>query len=188
MWVAVGALQLGIVVPQALANPGAISEPRREKVEKVQSQDPEVRKVQESLREKVRNHWYKVSIVSLPDSLVIRGEVATEAGRQAVLSVARASVTKPVKDELRLRPALGDDQIASQVRSTLHRDFPSLSKRVQVEVKQGVVYLTGNVSNHREVDAILSSILMHEGVENIQSDISIAGRPYAARHVRTANR
>lgn len=187
-WLLVGALQLGIMAPIALANPGAMTETRRERAERVQSQDPDVRKVQESLREKVRGHWYEVSIVSFPDSLVLRGEVASEGGRQAVLSAARAAVTKPVKDELRLRPALGDDQIASQVRATLHKDFPSLSKRVQVEVKQGVVYLTGNVSSHREVDAILASILMHEGVENIESDISIAGRPYSARHVRTANR
>jgi osmotically-inducible protein OsmY len=45
-------------------------------------------------------------------------------------------------------------------------------------VKDGRAALHGNVSSHRQIDAVLASVLMQEGVKDIESDVTVRGRPY----------
>lgn len=171
-------------VLDAYANPGAMVERDRERVTKVVVADPQVQKVQDALRQRVKDAWYKVTIVDYPDAVVLRGQVDTERSREEILSVARSVSSRPVRDELRLRPSPSDDQIASELRSTLEREYPQLSNRITVDVRDGIAYLSGNMQNHRQVDEILSTVLMLEGVRDIQSDITVAGKPYSAEHYR----
>jgi osmotically-inducible protein OsmY len=164
----------------AYANPGVASEPRREQ----QVVSPEVQKVQQAIHDQVKDNWFEVSIVNERDAVVLRGEVDSERGRQRVVAAARSAVTKPIKDELRIRPTLTDDQIASQLRSTIDKEYPTLSRHIKIEVKDGTAYFSGNLRSHREVDQVLATALMQEGLKNIESDITCAGRPYGRRHLR----
>jgi osmotically-inducible protein OsmY len=83
-----------------------------------------------------------------------------------------------------LRPAPGDDQIASEVRATLEREFPEHARALQVEVREGVVRLSGDLRSHRDVDAVLATTLMQRGVRDIESDMTVGGRPYYRRSLR----
>jgi osmotically-inducible protein OsmY len=85
---------------------------------------------------------------------------------------------------MRLRPAPGDDQIATEVRATLEREFPEHAQALQVEVRDGVVRLSGDLRSHRDVDAVLATTLMQQGVRDIESDMTVGGRPYYRRSLR----
>lgn len=183
-----GALVVGLLVfgiaSTGVANPGSEVESPRARMGKEALADPEVAKVDSALHERVRGAQYQMEIFNTREAIVLRGQVDSERSRQEILSVARSVSSKPVRDELRLRPTLSDEQIQEQLRSTIDSQYPQLKKRVAVEVKDGVAYLSGNVSRHQEVDELLASTLMFEGVRDIQSDITVAGKPYVVRHPR----
>jgi hypothetical protein len=176
-------LSLG-AVQVALANPGALGEPR----EPAGYVDPVVERVRVAVRQEVADSVYSITILNTPRSVVLRGEVDSEQTRSHLISVAGRVSGKPVRDEMKLRPALSDDQIASDIRSALNRDYPSLADRIQVEVRGGVAYLAGDLRNHREVDELLSTALMVNGVKDIQSDITLSGRPYGSGRMRVGRR
>jgi len=175
-------LHSAFVLSPAYANPGAVSEPRREQPAVILS--PEVEKVRRAIHEQVKEHWFQVSIVNERDAVVLRGEVDSEQGRQRVVAAARSAVTKPIKDELRIRQTLTDDQIASQLRSTIAKEYPSLSPHIKIEVKDGTAYFSGNLGSHRDVDKVLATALMQEGLKDIDSELTSGGRPYGRRHLK----
>jgi osmotically-inducible protein OsmY len=53
-----------------------------------------------------------------------------------------------------------------------------------VEVREGVVHLSGDLRSHRDVDAVLATTLMQQGVKDIESDLTVGGRPYYRRSMR----
>lgn len=166
------------------ADPGSGIESPRARMGAEALVDPEVAKIDKALHERVRGARYDMQIFNYPDAIVLRGQVDSEHSREEILSVARSVSSKPIRDELRLRPSMSDDQLAQNIRSTIDSQYPHLKQRVSVEVRNGVAYLSGNLNRHQEVDEILSTTLMQEGVRDIQSDITIAGKPYAVRHAR----
>lgn len=179
--IALAGMHSVMLLSPAYANPGLFYESRRE--QRSVAPSPEVQKVKQALHDQVRNNWFEVSIEDQREAVVLRGEVDSEEGRQRVLGAARSVVTKPIKDELRIRQTLTDDQIASQLRVTIEKEYPTLSNRITVDVKGGTAYFSGNLRSHREVDEVLATALMQEGLRNIESEITCAGRPYPRRHV-----
>ena len=176
-------LSAGVAAP-AFANPGAVGEPR----EAVGFVNPAVERVRTAVRKEVADSVYHITIYDTPAMIFLRGEVDSEQTRAQLVSVAGRVSGKPVRDEMKLRPAVSDDQIASDLRSALNREYPSLAHRIQVEVRGGVAYLSGDLRNHREVDELLSTALMVNGVKDIQSEITLAGRPYGSGRMRVGKR
>lgn len=179
--IALVGMHSALLMGPAYANPGLFYESRRE--QRTVAPSPEVQKVKQALHDQVRNNWFEVSIEDQRDALVLRGEVDSEEGRQRVLGAARSVIAKPIKDELRIRQVLTDDQIATQLRATLEKEYPTLSNRITVNVKEGTAYFSGNLRSHREVDEVLATALMQEGLRNIESEMTCSGRPYPRRHV-----
>jgi osmotically-inducible protein OsmY len=169
----------------ASANPGAVGEPRQEPSSFI---DPVVERVRVAVQKEVGDSRFSISIYNLLDTVLLRGEVDSEQTRSQIVSVAGRVSGKPVRDEMKLRPALTDDQIASSLRSALSQEYPQLADRVQVEVRGGVAYLSGDLRNHREIDELLSTALMINGVRDIQSDITLGGRPYGSGRMRVGRR
>jgi osmotically-inducible protein OsmY len=182
-----GALLMGVMLPltaRVEANPGAGSEPRPLES---QRQSRTVDNVLREVKKQVRDARYSIRVTDLDDSLLLEGDVDSEKTRQRIVSVASSAASKRVSDELRIRPTLSDEQIAERVRMALARDYPSVAKKVQVEVKDGTAHLAGDLRNHREVDELLSTTLMVEGVKDLKSHLTIAGRAYYG-HRQTAVR
>lgn len=181
---ALALLLVGLTSTSVKANPGMGVETGKEQVGIV---DPIVGRVRAAISKQVSDAKYNVQIFNLPEYVLLKGDVDSEQARQRLVSVAKEASGKHVRDELRLRPALTDEQIASSVRSALKGEYPSLADRVQVDVKEGIAYLSGDLRNHREVDELLATTLMVEGVKDIRSDLTLGGRPYTTRR-RVASR
>lgn len=182
----VPALAVGLVLVMGsgspvMANPGVVSDGQ---AREMASTDPVVDRVHRAIRKELRDSVYSVKILNAPDVVILQGEVDTEETRQRAVSIAHASSGKRVRDEMRLRPALTDEQIATEVRSALSREYPEIASRIQVDVRGGVAHLSGDLRNHREVDELLATTLMVAGVKDIRSDITLGGRSYGGARMR----
>jgi osmotically-inducible protein OsmY len=149
-------------------------------VEEVPSIRPteEASRIQNALREQVHNRWYNVTVVSQPYRLALRGEVDSDATRQELVRAAQSVSQRQVQDELTLRAPIPDQQVKDSIARTLEQEYPQLAKDLSVEVDGGQAKFRGNVANHRQIDAVLASALMIEGVKDVESDVTVRGRPY----------
>ena len=138
----------------------------------------EASRIENALREQVHNRWYNVRIVSEPDRLALRGEVDSDVTRRDVLKAAQSVSQRQVQDELTLRPPIPDQEIKDSIARTLEQQHPELARELSVEVDDGRARFHGNVANHRQIDAVLASTLMLDGVRDIESDVTVRGRPY----------
>lgn len=175
-------LDVACLAAVAKGDPGIAGEPRER--EQARTVTPDAKAISRAIEERVRNARYEVTVHNYPEVVILRGEVDSEPTHREILAVTRSVTSKRVVDELRLRPAPADDQIASEVRACLARDFPRHVQGLQVEVHDGVVRLSGDLRSHREVDAVLASALMQQGVRDIESDLTVGGRPYYRRSIR----
>jgi osmotically-inducible protein OsmY len=165
----------------AFANPGMGDEARPREV---QSYNRVVDSVLREIRSKVSDAHYNITVTDLGDAVLLQGDVDSERARNEMVAAANVAASKRVRDELRVRPGPSDGQIAERVRGALRQDYPQLADRVQVDVRNGVAYLSGDLRNHREVDELLATTLMVEGVRDINSDLTLGGRPYATQRMR----
>jgi osmotically-inducible protein OsmY len=163
------------------ANPGGIGESL---AGGSQRSSQVVDSVLREIKQQARGAKYSVKVSDLGESLLLEGEVDSERGRDQIVAAASSVAGKRVSDQLRIRPTLSDDQIAERVKMALERDYPDVAKRVHLDVKDGVVHLSGDLRNHREIDELLSTTLMVEGVRDLKSDITIAGRAYYGQRQR----
>jgi osmotically-inducible protein OsmY len=178
-------LDVVCLVAVAKGDPGVAGEPRERRWKQdQQGLAPDARSIGRAIEEQVKDASYEVTVHNYPEVVILRGQVDTEPTRREILEVARSMTSKPVVDEMRLRPALGDDQIANEVRAGLEREFPAHAQALQVEVREGVVHLSGDLRSHRDVDAVLATTLMQQGVKDIESDLTVGGRPYYRRSMR----
>jgi osmotically-inducible protein OsmY len=165
----------------AFANPGLAGE---SKAVGGQSYNQEVETVLRKINSQIRDAKYNIRVKDLGDAMLLEGDVDSERSKGQILEAARSATAKRIREELRIRPGPSDSQIAENVREALRKDYPKLADRIQVDVRGGVAYLSGDLRNHREVDELLSTALMVEGVTDIKSDITLAGRPYATQRLR----
>lgn len=175
------ALLLGFTITLSYANPGAMVEPMQEQRGVT---DPVVERVRAAIVREVPDSRYNIRIQNTSDYVLLEGEVDSQRSRERIVSAAGTAAAKRVRDELRIRQAPADDQIAAAVRAALKSEYPGLASRVTVEVREGVAYFSGDLSNHREVDELLATSLMIDGVRDVRSDITLRGRPYAHQHLR----
>lgn len=175
----VGGLGCLVVAGVVVADPGMVEVARPLET---QPYNRSVDQVLRGIRSRVKDAHYRITVTDAEDFILLEGEVDSESSRSEVLSAAQASTAKRIRDELRIRPAPSDAQIADQVRGALRQSYPQLADRVQVEVRSGVAYLSGNLRSHREVDELLATTLMVEGITDVQSEITLAGRPYTGVH------
>jgi osmotically-inducible protein OsmY len=177
-------LDVACLVAVAKGDPGIAGEPRDRRWRQDQGSTHDARSIGRAIEERVTDAWYDVTVHNYPGAVILRGEVDSEHTRRQIVAVTRSMTSKQVVDEMRLRPAPGDDQIATEVRATLEREFPEHAQALQVEVRDGVVRLSGDLRSHRDVDAVLATTLMQQGVRDIESDMTVGGRPYYRRSLR----
>ncbi len=153
-------------------------------VQSVTQRDSEAAAINRALHDRVTDGWYRVQILSTPEEVVLQGQVDNQRTRESVLSAARSVVAKPVRDELTVKSPISDEEIARDLKRALEQEYPALVNNVDVSVQNGVAHLSGNLKNHREVDEVLAAAMGQKGVHDIQSDITVRGRPYPAPESR----
>ena len=138
----------------------------------------EVRRIKQELRKQVRVGGYSLSIEPTHNDVVLRGNAATSQTKEDILKVARAVSKKNIIDQIVVTNLVDDVTIKKSIEELIRKESPSLFKTLEVEVSKGIVILQGNLRSRLEVDKVLSSVLMVDGVTDIQSEITVGGRSY----------
>jgi len=171
--------------PSVMADPGmtdgALSTSTQSR--NIQPYNRVVDSVLRAIRTQALDARYDIKVTDLGEVVLLEGEVDSGRSKEQLIEAASSTSGKRVRDELRIRQAPSDTQIAENVRSALRSDCPQLASRINVDVRGGVALLSGDLRNHREVDDLLATALMVEGVRDIKSDITLGGRPYATRRI-----
>jgi osmotically-inducible protein OsmY len=138
----------------------------------------EARAIRGAVQEQVKNHWYDISITSNPDEVSLRGQVDSEEAHREVIKAAQSVSKRQVKDNLSIRPRPSDQEVSESIARTLKKEYPKLARDLTVDVDDGIARLEGNLANHRQVDQVLASVLMLEGVRDVDSAVTVKGKPY----------
>jgi osmotically-inducible protein OsmY len=135
-------------------------------------------RIQNALREQIHNRWYNITIVSQPERLALRGEVDSDETRRELLRAAQSVSQRQVEDDITLRAPIPDQEVKESIARTLEQEYPQIARELNVEVDDGRAKFTGNVASHRQIDAVLASALMLDGVQDVESDVTVRGHPY----------
>ena len=151
----------------------------------------EITRMEEAFRRDVPNGRYNVSVFTEPDRVILRGTVDSQATRERIVSSAAAIARRTVSDQMiiqgvRAGARISDAELENSIRRALSEEYPRLMKALQVTVRDGVATVEGKLSNHRQVDEVLASILNVEGVSDVRSQITINGRPYTRGSMESA--
>ena len=112
---------------------------------------------------------------------MLRGNAATVQTKEEILKVAKAVSKKNIIDQIVVTNLVDDATIKKSIEQLVRKEYPSLLKTLDVEVSKGIVTLHGNLRSRREVDKVLSSVLMVDGVTDIQSEITVGGLSYVRK-------
>jgi osmotically-inducible protein OsmY len=151
----------------------------------------EIARMEEAFRRDVPNGRYNVSVRTEPDRVILRGTVDSQATRERIVSSAGSVAKRTVSDQLivqSIRPGahVPDAELEESIRRALREEYPRLMRELQVAVRDGVATVEGKLSNHRQVDEVLATILDVEGVNDVRSQITINGRPYSRGSMESA--
>ncbi len=138
----------------------------------------EVARVKRSLAQHVASGAYSVSIESAPEGIVLRGTADTAETKEEILRAARLATKRPIVQEIVEGGIVDDATIRAAIERLVESEYPRLLKDLDIAVANGVVTLKGNFPSRREIDKVLASILMVKGVRDIQSELTVGGRPY----------
>jgi osmotically-inducible protein OsmY len=143
------------------------------------SQSPsETQRIREAFNREVQGHTYDVEILSQADRLVLKGSVDSEPTRRQVISIAQAISKRRVDDQLALKMERSDHEVEESIRRALEKEYPTLMRKLEVSVQGGVASLRGDMPGYREVDKVLATVLMVDGVDDIESSVTVRGGRY----------
>lgn len=142
----------------------------------------DVSRINDEIRKQTKGRWYSVSVRERGDDIVINGKADSVETQRDILRAASSVSKRRLVDEISIREGLSDAEIAASIKRTLDREYPSLVKGLEVHVKDGVAHLSGNLPTRNDVDKTLATVLMVDGVRDIQSSVKAGGRQYGEVH------
>lgn len=139
--------------------------------------DAEVRQnVLDALQSDIRVESTRVGAEVVDGVVTLRGVVSTEFERRVAEDITRRiKGVRDVANELRVVPPRprSDEKIASDVCAALSRDVWLDERRVAVRVREGVVYLSGNVETYPAKSHAEGDAWSVEGVVDVVDDIAV---------------
>lgn len=148
--------------------------------ERVESQ-AEVAQIKQALRDKVTEGRYVITIESFPESVVIRGTAENLPTKEQIHRVTSSISRRTVIDYVEVRPFETDAAIKESIERMLESEYPRLIRDLDVRVADGVATIRGDAASRRDVDKVLSSVLMVQGVGDVRSELTVGRRPYTRR-------
>ncbi len=139
----------------------------------------EVAHIEEAIRREAQNGRYNVAITTSTEDVTLRGRVDSQKTKERVVAAASSVAKRPIVDRLVVEAIRSDADVQQSIRRILEEEYPRLAQGVTVSVRNGVASLDGDVASRRDVDKLLASVLMVEGVSDIQSNVRVRGGPYA---------
>lgn len=147
-----------------------------------ESASGEVSRINEAIRKEAKGHWYTVSISERGDDIVVHGKTDSVETQKDIIRAASSVSKRRIIDEMSIREGLTDSEITASIKRTLDREYPTLVKGIDVHVKDGVAHLSGNLPSRNDVDKTLATVLMVDGVRDVQSSVKAGGRRYGDVH------
>lgn len=138
----------------------------------------EVAQIKQALRDKVTEGRYVVTLENLPDTLVIRGTAENRPTKEQIHRVASSISRHTVLDYVEVRPFETDAAIKESIERMLESEYPRLIRDLDVRVADGIATIRGDAASRRDVDKVLSSVLMVRGVGDVRSELTVRRQPY----------
>lgn len=111
--------------------------------------------------------------------VTLSGMVSSDAERKEfVRSASNIPGVTTVVDELRVPPPLTDEQLIERVKMALSTEGLTSAGPVNVDSSNGTVMVSGDRRSFREVDKVLSVVLMVDGVDDVKSSMTVNGMSY----------
>jgi hyperosmotically inducible periplasmic protein len=127
----------------------------------------------------LRNYDLNVDVVA--DTVTLRGEVGDERERAVAGRIARDTrgVTS-VRNEIRLaRSTRSDLRISRNVRESLRRRTNLDLRDLDITTRDGIVTLRGTQSSSREIEHLVSSARMVDGVRGVRNELTLTDGRYS---------
>ena len=140
------------------------------------ARDSEVAQLQEAFRREVPHGRYNIAVNTHPEKVVLRGTVDSMETKKKLVEVASSVSKRSVQDELAVAPLKTDAEIQDSILRALNKEYPSLMRSLEVNVKDGIAEVKGSARSHVDVDKVLATILNVEGVRDIESQVTVRRR------------
>jgi osmotically-inducible protein OsmY len=142
----------------------------------------EVARINDAIRKEVTGRWYSISIREHGGDIVINGKTDSVETQKDILRVASSVSKKHIVDEMMIKEGFTDAEVTASIKRTLDREYPTLVKGLDVHVKDGVAHLSGNLPTRNDVDKTLATVLMVDGVRDVESSVKAGGHRYGEVH------
>ena len=83
-----------------------------------------------------------------------------------------------IKNSMTVRAPATDSELTARINKTLTEEAISGVDDLKISAHDGTVSVSGNSTNHRDVDRLLTNIMMVDGVKDIKSSITINHQVY----------
>lgn len=128
-------------------------------------------KITSRARQELTKENFSLHVSQSGNELLLKGQVDTTEGAQRIRRIAEEEAPQRViRNQLVVtEEVVTDDQIRSRVLTALNKEPLIKTDDLQISVKDAIVSIEGVRPNHREIDRILSVVVMVEGVKDVKS-------------------
>jgi len=118
---------------------------------------------------------FSLQVAERGQEVILTGTVDTTAGGQTIARIASDMATgRTVTNQLVVREqVLTDSELVSRVLTALKQEPLIRTEDLKISASRGIVEIEGIRPNHREIDRILSVVVMVEGVRDVRSRLTI---------------
>jgi osmotically-inducible protein OsmY len=146
------------------------------------SKNPMQNRTAQSIKEKLQEHPqlkdYLLYVTFEDERAILTGHVENTQDKQFIEEVALgAAGVRAVSNHLSVR-APADEMLRTRLLDTFAASEEIDSDEIEIAVRDGTVILSGSLPNFRTIDRTLATTLMVQGVEKVESRLTINGRPY----------
>ena len=132
-------------------------------------------KILAQVKIEVTRENYALQIAEDDTKVTLIGTVDTTEGSRKIGRIAAdLAMGKKVINQIVVREeALTDEQLRARVLAALNREPLINTNDLKIAASRGVIEIAGERSNHRDIDRILSVIVMVDGVKDVRSSMRL---------------
>ena len=141
----------------------------------VSKSDAVAQRIAQRAQREIRDERFTLQVEERPGEVVLKGGTDTLAAAQIIRVIAEQEAPgMQVRNQLQVREELlTNDQLRQRVLQALASESLIRSEDLDIQANNGVVTIKGVRPNHREVDRILSVVVMVEGVKDVKSQLRL---------------
>lgn len=122
-------------------------------------------------KQELTKESYSLQVAENDNEVILKGSVGTTSGSEKIARIARESAPHAtIRNQLVItEEVVTDEQIKNRVLAALKTEPLIKSDDLKISVDHGIVEIEGVRPNHREIDRILSVVVMVDGVRDVRS-------------------